>query len=101
MSQSKSLCRRGVLACLILVLSSSPTWAAGPAWVHLAGGLGQVVWPWLSGLVAAPVSQGHKPRTTAKAGCTIDPQGQTHCEPGITPKSGCSIDPQGRMHCEP
>jgi hypothetical protein len=101
MSQSRSLYRSGILACLILVLASSPTWAAGPAWGDFTSGFGRAVWSWLGGLTVAPASKGHRTRISTKSGCTIDPQGQTLCEPGRTLNSGCTIDPQGKIHCEP
>ena len=101
MSHTRSLYRAGILAGLILVLASSPTWASGPGWGDLASGLGQAVWHWLGGLTAGPASKGHRTRSAAKSGCSVDPQGRTRCEPVITPKSGCTVDPLGGMRCEP
>jgi hypothetical protein len=101
MSHTRSLYRAGILAGLILVLASSPTWASGPVGGDLASGLGQAVWHWLGGLTVAPASKGPRTRSAAKSGCTVDPQDRMRCEPGIPPKSGCSVDPQGRVHCEP
>jgi len=100
MSQSRSLNRTGI-ACLILVLTSSPTWAAGPTWEDLAGGVGHAVWHWLGSLTASPASKSPKARIAEKLGCTIDPQGQSHCEPERTLALGCTIDPQGQPRCEP
>lgn len=99
MSHRRSLNRAGILAGLILVLASSPTWASGPAWGDLASGLGQAVWHWLEGL--APASKNPRTRIAEKLGCTIDPQGQSHCEPERTLTLGCTIDPQGHVKCEP
>jgi hypothetical protein len=101
MSHTRSLYRAGILAGLVLVFTSSPTWASGPGWGDLASGLGRAVWHWLGGLTAAPASKAPRTRVPAKPDCTIDPQGRTHCQPGITPKSGCSTDPLGGVRCDP
>ena len=99
MSHTRSLYRAGILAGLILVLISSPTWASGPAWGDLASGLGRAVWHWLGG--SAPASKGSRTRIPAKSECTVDSQGRTRCQTVITPKSGCTVDPQGGMRCDP
>src|SRR5690349_2394590 len=98
MSHARSLYRAGILAGLVLVLISSPTWAAGPGWGDLTRGLGRAVWHWLGGLTA-PASKG--PRTRSASACTVDPLGRTHCQAVITPKSGCTVDPQGGVRCDP
>lgn len=105
--------RRFALVFLVtLVFTASSSWAAD--WQQLAGEIGRAAWAWLDGTSLGtpgaitpkagcsidPFGNTHCASVVARAGCSIDPAGNARCSP-ITPKHGCSIDPFGNTHCRP
>jgi hypothetical protein len=93
--------RRLVLLVLVLPLTVGPSWAAFPAWSSAAREW-LSAFSWLSGPAGLDAIGGSPSRIlTEKSGCTIDPNGQMHCGPGLTVRPGCTLDRRGRLQCVP
>jgi hypothetical protein len=82
-------------------LLSAPADVLAGAWAWL-----ESFWPDTGRRIAPgahPAGSGRRPRLRPDLGCTMDPDGRTHCTGGARslppPNLGCGIDPSGKPLC--
>lgn len=103
--------RRSLLVLALGLSLGSPSASAAPvSWGGLLAEQGHSASRFLEAVLTrfpgsakagCSINPNGQPLCAPKLGCSIDPNGQSQCAPAVTLKHGCSIDPDGHTACTP
>jgi hypothetical protein len=103
--------RRSLLVLALALSLGSPAASAAPvSWGSFLAEQGSSASRFLEAVLtrfpgsakaSCSISPDGQPLCAPKLGCSIDPDGKSQCAPAVTLKHGCTIDPNGHTACTP